>query len=55
MTGTQPNGRAAVVAQEPIGPIGRPEEIAAAVLRLCPGEGALTVGHAMVLDGGQTI
>ena len=52
-TGDTDEGRAAVIAQEPIGRMGRTEEIAAA-LWLCSDEAAFTVGHAMVLDGGQT-
>jgi NAD(P)-dependent dehydrogenase (short-subunit alcohol dehydrogenase family) len=53
-TGDTDEGRAAVIAQEPVGRMGRPDEIAAAVLWLCSDEAAFTVGHAMVVDGGQT-
>ncbi|PXW54802.1 glucose 1-dehydrogenase [Methylobacterium sp. B4] len=50
-----PEGVARVVAQEPVGRMGRPEEIAAAVLYLCSEPAAFVIGHAMVVDGGQTI
>jgi NAD(P)-dependent dehydrogenase (short-subunit alcohol dehydrogenase family) len=54
-TGGTPEGVARVIAQEPIGRMGKPEEIAAAVLWLCSDSAAFIVGHAMVIDGGQTV
>jgi len=53
-SGGTPEGREAVIAQEPIGRMGTPDEIAAAVLWLCSDAAAFVVGHAMVVDGGQT-
>ena len=54
-SGGTPKGRDAMIAQEPVGRMGRPEEIAAAVVWLCSEAAAFVVGHAMVIDGGQTV
>jgi NAD(P)-dependent dehydrogenase (short-subunit alcohol dehydrogenase family) len=54
-TGGTAEGRAKVIAEEPIGRMGKPEEIAAAVIWLCSDAAAFMVGHAMVIDGGQTV
>jgi NAD(P)-dependent dehydrogenase (short-subunit alcohol dehydrogenase family) len=54
-TGGTAEGRAKVIAEEPAGRMGTPEEIAAAVIWLCSEGAAFMVGHAMVVDGGQTI
>ncbi|MDZ3835948.1 MAG: SDR family oxidoreductase [Rhodospirillales bacterium] len=53
-SGGTEEGRARVIAQEPVGRMGRPEEIASAVLWLCSDAASFMVGHAMVMDGGQT-
>jgi len=54
-TGGTPEGRAKVIAEEPVGRMGKPEEIAAAVVWLCSDAAAFVIGHAMVIDGGQTV
>jgi NAD(P)-dependent dehydrogenase (short-subunit alcohol dehydrogenase family) len=53
--GDTPEGHQAVVDQEPIGRMGQPEEIAAAVLWLCSDAASFVIGQAMVVDGGQTV
>ena len=54
-TGGTAEGRAKVIAEEPVGRMGKPEEIAAAVVWLCSDAAAFVIGHAMVIDGGQTV
>jgi NAD(P)-dependent dehydrogenase (short-subunit alcohol dehydrogenase family) len=54
-TGDSARGRERVIGQEPVGRMGTPEEIASAVLWLCSDAAAFVVGHALVIDGGQTI
>ena len=44
-----------MIGQEPVGRMGKPEEIAAAVIWLCSDAAAFVIGHAMVIDGGQTV
>ncbi|WOH53371.1 glucose 1-dehydrogenase [Bradyrhizobium sp. sBnM-33] len=53
-SGGTPEGRARVIAQEPVGRMGKPEEIAATVVWLSSEAAAFVVGHAMIVDGGQT-
>ncbi|EAZ89885.1 SDR family oxidoreductase [Crocosphaera chwakensis] len=54
-TGGTAEGRHKVVSQEPIGRVGQPEEIANAVVWLCSDASSFVVGHALVVDGGQTV
>ena len=54
-TGGTAEGRSKVISEEPIGRMGRPEEIADAVLWLCSDAAGFVVGSTMVIDGGQTI
>jgi NAD(P)-dependent dehydrogenase (short-subunit alcohol dehydrogenase family) len=53
-TGGTESGRERVIAQDPIGRMGSAEEIASAVLWMCSPEAGFLVGHALVMDGGQT-
>lgn len=53
-TGDTEEGRANIIKQEPVGRMGRPEEMAATVLYLCSDAGGFVTGHALVADGGQT-
>jgi len=54
-SGGTAEGRQAVIAQELVGRMGTPEEIAAAVVWLCSDAASFVVGSVMVVDGGQTV
>ncbi len=54
-SGGTAEGRQTVIAQEPVGRMGTPDEIAAAVVWLCSDAASFVVGSAMVVDGGQTV
>jgi NAD(P)-dependent dehydrogenase (short-subunit alcohol dehydrogenase family) len=54
-TGGTPEGRQNVIQNVPAGRPAKPEEIAGTVVWLCSDAGAYVVGHALVIDGGQTI
>jgi NAD(P)-dependent dehydrogenase (short-subunit alcohol dehydrogenase family) len=49
---SQPEMEAQIVARHPVGRMGRPEEIAEAVLWLCSDAASFVTGHTMTVDGG---
>ena len=51
---TAPEHMAAVIKEIPLGRLGRPEEIAGAVLWLCSPSASFVIGHALAVDGGYT-
>ena len=53
-SGGTEEGQQRVIELEPVGRMGRPEEIAATVLWLCSDPAAFIVGSNIVVDGGQT-
>ncbi len=55
VTANREGGYEGAIAQEPIGPLGDPAEIAGTVLWLCSKAAGFTVGSVFVIDGGQTI
>jgi NAD(P)-dependent dehydrogenase (short-subunit alcohol dehydrogenase family) len=54
ITGHRPQRAARMAAAEPVGRMGRPEEIAEAVVWLCSEAASFVTGQAMAVDGGMT-
>ena len=54
MLAKEPDAMKEIMRDMPIGRLGRPEEIAAAVLWLCSPGASLVIGHALAVDGGYT-
>jgi len=49
---SDPNRKARMIASEPMGRMGKPEEIAATVAWLCSEAASFVTGHSMTVDGG---
>ncbi len=54
MLDTEPEAMEILMKDQPIGRLGRPEEIASAVLWLCGPGASFVIGHALAVDGGYT-
>jgi NAD(P)-dependent dehydrogenase (short-subunit alcohol dehydrogenase family) len=55
MLASEPDAMKEIMKDQPIGRLGRPEELAAAVLWLCSAGASFVIGHALVVDGGYTV
>jgi NAD(P)-dependent dehydrogenase (short-subunit alcohol dehydrogenase family) len=54
MLAKEPDSMQEILKLQPIGRLGRPEEIASAVLWLCSPSASFVIGHALAVDGGFT-
>jgi NAD(P)-dependent dehydrogenase (short-subunit alcohol dehydrogenase family) len=55
IAGGQKEALDSMLAQVPVGRLGRPEEVASVVLFLCSDAASMVVGHNLVIDGGLTV
>src|SRR6184192_2955376 len=55
MIAKDPEAMKEIMREQPIGRLGRAEEIASAVLWLCGPGSTFVIGHALVMDGGFTV
>jgi len=55
MIATDPEAMKEIMREQPIGRLGRAEEIASAVLWLCGPGSTFVIGHALAVDGGFTV
>jgi NAD(P)-dependent dehydrogenase (short-subunit alcohol dehydrogenase family) len=54
MVANQPEAMKEIMKEQPIGRLGKPEEIASTVLWLCSPGAGFVIGHALAVDGGFT-
>jgi len=54
MLAKEPEAMKEILRDQPIGRLGRPEEIASAVVWLCSPGASFVIGHALAVDGGYT-
>ena len=55
LAAANPDAVAALLAAKPMGRVGTPDEVAAAVVWLCSDAASFTTGHPLVIDGGYVV
>lgn len=55
MLESEPEAIRELMKEQPIGRLGRPQEIASAVLWLCSDAASFVIGHSLAVDGGYTV